>query len=600
MGNQNNNDNQTIDQVTEETAEIHIVTGNKVINEAEAIQEHLLHDFGFDPKAYCWQYVDKEGNLNPELFNVPMLQVHHHIFGDIKPTTPVQMTKPDPKWSVQCPEPTELNKLDKVWHEVQYPRCTWHIINDDCNIVDKFHEFDVDGDGYVNAEEVKGYWQQRGLNNEEIEAKIAEMLSADKERDNKVNYLEFKRRFFVVPDHFFNDDFRIRASRYAFAICIPLLCLLVLAFNPDIKVSVVLGISVQVMYLVYFATLGYYFWHSYQEDDRYLYRVFSRPGVAQIKNAKWAPLRMPLNQIAWPLKAIHSVSEFSAVAGAMPSIMLSNIGQYTWVMITLHFMIKSGEKGWSWGFSDVFVIIGVAGLVMFGVFEADPFNYSVNTFHMVGALTGFGTVIGFMMESHGALHSVISVILIVLFVVFYWSWNVTLAMSYQEEANSWGLYDGEEEKEEQIRKEKEKQNFGTLCCLFTGMPLLWFLVSGIKPIWWAKKHRKKIKESDGSASHKKYMAEFQPALQYWEEDITTDIKNRITTMSLANVLFEGVVLMVGATAISMWLMEYGRDCGGFCVDQVLMLILVSSVLVTATFASYKLLGFTHSKHLHSH
>ena len=132
----------------------------------------------------------------------------------------------------------------------------------------------------------------------------------------------------------------------------------------------------------------------------YIYsRIFAPSNIyiyiANTSNGKWAPLSLALNQIAWPLKPVHSVSEFSAIDGAMPSVMLSNIGQFTWAMVAMHFLIhiRINNGDFTFKFSDFVEMFGVAGLVMLGVFETTPHNKDVSLFHAIGACMGFGTVL---------------------------------------------------------------------------------------------------------------------------------------------------------------------------------------------------------------
>ncbi len=332
--------------------------------------------------------------------------------------------------------------------------------------------------------------------------------------------------------------------------------------------------------------------------------------------------------MAWPLKPIHSVSEFSAVDGAVPAVMLSNIGQYTWAMITMHFMIQIAfNPDFEWHASDICELVGVAGLVMLGVFEADPENGSVNKFHQFGALLGFGTVIGYILQQFSENlneNQALSLILALLFVVFYTLWNMVLSLCYFEEANSWGMY--EEESIQMVEERKRKENEPVdqeqdddgdddgddgcadscgftvfiLCiiccgviCIVAGVPLIVFLIYGPIQMYKTIKHKKMVKkmvEKHKDEKEKIYVSDFQPALPNWEYYVTPQIKRKISTYSVANVMFEGIVLLVGSTALSLWLMGYERECEGVCSEQIFMLIFLSMVSLFGVIGAYTLLG----------
>eukprot|EP01084_Bolivina_argentea_P127256 225088_1 len=174
-----------------------------------SVDERLFEIYGFNPKAYCWQVVAEDGTLS-EPANVPTLQVWHHRMNQIDALTRVQMIETETSGPSICPEPMELQQIFVLWHGIKYVRSTWEIMTDNMNVIEKFAEFDQNGDGFIDRNEVIQYWQFRGLDPEQIEGKLKLMSSADKNMDGMINFFEFKRRFFVIPENFFNDDFKIR------------------------------------------------------------------------------------------------------------------------------------------------------------------------------------------------------------------------------------------------------------------------------------------------------------------------------------------------------------------------------------------------------
>eukprot|EP00483_Globobulimina_turgida_P005646 UN05656 len=104
------------------------------------------------------------------------------------------------------------------------------------------------------------------------------------------------------------------------------------------------------------------------------------------------------------------------------------------------------------------------------------------------------------------------------------------------------------------------------------------------------KHKKKVKAQMKKKDEQVIVFDFQPALPNWEYYVTPQIKRKISTFSVANVMFEGVVLLVGSTALSLWLMGYERECEGFCFEQFFMLVFLSMVSLFGVIGAYTLLG----------
>lgn len=104
-------------------------------------------------------------------------------------------------------------------------------------------------------------------------------------------------------------------------------------------------------------------------------------------------------QYQYHYTAIQSISEFSAIDGGVASIMLANLGPFTWAVTVMSFAAQiQCFDDFSWDAADLCELLGVTGLVMIGLFELDPHNKPMKIFHYVGALLGSGTVLGFLIQ----------------------------------------------------------------------------------------------------------------------------------------------------------------------------------------------------------
>ena len=133
-------------------------------------------------------------------------------------------------------------------------------------------------------------------------------------------------------------------------------------------------------------------------------------------------------------------------------------------------------------------------------------------------------------------------------------------------------------------------------CMLLGCPLLLILCCAPCWLWKASRHKKDVK---GRVDKKrvKDIFDFQPALPNWKDYITKETKNTINAFSIANVLFEGVVLLTGSTALSLWLMSYDSYCTGACPEQIFIFIFLIMVMIIGVFAIYSLSGIVSSKKL---
>ena len=105
------------------------------------------------------------------------------------------------------------------------------------------------------------------------------------------------------------------------------------------------------------------------------------------------------HQLLYKNKAIQSISEFSAIDGAVPNTMLATLSAYTWSMLVMYLAaFAAWTCDFTFDWADYCEVIGVAGLVFIGMFELDPYNIWMKRFHYLGAIMGVGTIIGYAIQ----------------------------------------------------------------------------------------------------------------------------------------------------------------------------------------------------------
>jgi len=190
------------------------------------------------------------------------------------------------------------------------------------------------------------------------------------------------------------ENFTIRLKRSMFIILLPVIFLFVLGNLNDRPLSKVVGSTLLIEYAIYFSFIFRLFC-SGARNGRGLYRIYS----ASATPSNWAKMSVSSHQLLYKNRAIQSISEFSAIDGGVPNTMLATLSAFTWCTLV---MFLATFSAWTCNFkydaSDYCQLVGVAGLVLIGMFELDPFNKWMKRFHYIGAAMGTGTIIGYFIQ----------------------------------------------------------------------------------------------------------------------------------------------------------------------------------------------------------
>eukprot|EP01083_Nonionella_stella_P118803 354770_1 len=246
-----------------------------------------------------------------------------------------------------------------------------------------------------------------------------------------------------------NNEVQMRFARWSFIALVPIIFLTIETNVPNVELTVLLGVCIEMLYIIYFSIIGFYFYSgSRKSKNRTLFRVWTRaervPG--------WAIMTIATQEQIYAYEAIQSISEFSAVDGGIPGFMLANLGTFTWTVLAMHYAteLECDSDRFTWDIADVMEVVGVLGLVMIGIFELDPHNDPMKRFHYLGALAGCGTIGGFFIQQVSLTHNdkygysliwlpiAITVIAVTAFLA--WRYHMSKTEAYQTKIK--GLYQG--------------------------------------------------------------------------------------------------------------------------------------------------------------
>lgn len=139
-------------------------------------------------------------------------------------------------------------------------------------------------------------------------------------------------------------------------------------------------------------------------------------------------MRIANTQLLFPYQPIQSISEFSAISGGQANQMITNIGQSMWsgIMMLYGYLILKEGSAFKFSADDFFIIIGVAGVVMIGMFELNQFDRGMILFHYIGVILAICLMVAAIIQGAelGGYHLVCPLILNVIAwpCFLYWSW----------------------------------------------------------------------------------------------------------------------------------------------------------------------------------
>ena len=107
-------------------------------------------------------------------------------------------------------------------------------------------------------------------------------------------------------------------------------------------------------------------------------------------------MRIANAQLLFPYRPIQSVSEFGAIAGGEANHMLQNLGPITWAAMMMMYAghMQYTEGLFKWDIVEVFVVIGVSGIVIIGMFDLNQFDYGLIAGHYLGVFMSIFILVG--------------------------------------------------------------------------------------------------------------------------------------------------------------------------------------------------------------
>merc|ERR1719419_246146 len=132
-------------------------------------------------------------------------------------------------------------------------------------------------------------------------------------------------------------------------------------------------------------------------EDAYLFKVTTR--FSNVPD--WASMRIANTQLLHLYRPIQSISEFSAISGGLANQMLATLGPFTWVMVCMLFAAEMQcDNGYQFNLSasDVLILIGVAGIIMIGMFELNHYDRAMKVFHYIGVGMAISILVAGMIQ----------------------------------------------------------------------------------------------------------------------------------------------------------------------------------------------------------
>lgn len=198
-------------------------------------------------------------------------------------------------------------------------------------------------------------------------------------------------RGLTKEETFFNHDVMARVLRYSFMILNVVILLSVLYKLTDDGrgggenwLIRVIGINVAFQFTVYFAVLGIQLYPGMRRvEEAYLFKVVTRMSTVP----DWAAMRVANTQLLYLYRPIQSISEFSAISGGQANQMLSTLGPMCWVAVAVvigsEMQCDTGRQ-FQLSAASTLVLIGLAGIVMIGMFELNHYDRAMKAFHYLG------------------------------------------------------------------------------------------------------------------------------------------------------------------------------------------------------------------------
>ena len=200
------------------------------------------------------------------------------------------------------------------------------------------------------------------------------------------------------------EKYTARIWRSTSAIIIPLLLFPFMAWAKATVIEM-LGIALLLMFISYFIHIFSIFGRAARKPGNKIYRMYSVSAIAK----GWTSMSVAYRVYAFPNHPIESISEFSAIDGGIAQTMLLTISCYSWAVVLCAIAFELEDKilgltddqstreafANALNIGDVCEVFGCFGLVLIGTFDLDPFNPTLQKLHYTGAALGVGTVVGY-------------------------------------------------------------------------------------------------------------------------------------------------------------------------------------------------------------
>jgi hypothetical protein len=297
---------------------------------------------------------------------------------------------------------------------------------------------------------------------------------------------------------YLNEDVIERLGRFAMIGGIPLAMLFIMnaltngGRGSDIHyISELLGLAIALMFTCYFGSLFYQLLPgSYPGEEKpYLFKIETR--LSQVD--KWAKMRIANSQLLYKHRPIQSISEFSAISGGQANHMIANLGPFAWVSLAMlyasHMQCPDNEE-FNLDITDAFIVMGVNGIVMIGLFELNQFDKAMKHGHYAGVFLAIWILVAVMIQgwSLGGVNLVMPIVFNCVawpcFIV--WQWVSSTDQSNQFEKKLVQFMEdnsGEEERKKQLEETRKNVYRHSVKCIvlegvaiyFTTLALSWYL-----------------------------------------------------------------------------------------------------------------------------
>jgi len=267
---------------------------------------------------------------------------------------------------------------------------------------------------------------------------------------------------------------------------------------------------------------------------------------------QWARMRIANTQVMYKLRAIQSISEFSAISGGQANQMIANLGPFAWVAVAMmyiaHMQCLDGSN-FHLDITDVLLIIGVNGIVMIGLFELNQFDLGMKHGHYIGVGMAICLLVASMIQgisiskaqdnwAHLAAPILLNGIAWPTFI--YWLKISSPDSAKQYEQQFIDYCEGTKvtpNLEGDFKKEDEKRN----------------------------KEREKAAQN-GTAFEEKTDEELRTELKkkYIEDN---ELRKMISVLSVKCVAFEGTAIYCTTLALSWYLFQWGHTCDYGCIHD---------------------------------